>query len=147
MKIKSLFSITALVAASLTSSVTVAADCGWVGVQVKDCVVFEGLGDFKKVFYGPGKYAVRYLNTASWLDFNLMRATSLAIGASSITVKDVNGVDMTGLYNISHGTYSTVTGVPVGTVSSDATFIYDVKGNKSGDKVKVTNICSWSGWC
>lgn len=142
-----LLSVTTLVAASIVSSVTVASDCGWVGTNVKDCVVFEGLGDLTKSFYGLGKYAVRYLNTASWLDFNLMRATSLAIGATSITVKDVNGVDMTGLYDISYGTYSTITGVPVGTVSSDVTFIYDVKGNASDGEVKVTNICTWSGWC
>jgi len=147
MKIKSLLSLSALVAASLMSSATIAHGCGWVGTAVKGCVVFEGLGDFSKTFYGPGKYAVRYLNTASWLDFNLMRATSFAYGATSITVKDVNGVDMTGLYQISHGKNSTITGVAVGTISSDATFIYTVKGVKSDEKVTFKNVCSWSGWC
>jgi len=147
MKIKSLLTLSALVAASLMSSVTVASDCGWVGTSVKGCVVFEGLGDFSKTFYGPGKYAVRYSNTASWTSFNLMRATSYAYGASSITVKDVNGIDMTSLYQISHGKNSTITGIPVGTVSSDAIFIYDVKGVKSDEKVRLSNVCSWTGWC
>ena len=122
-------------------------DCNWVGAPVKDCVVFEGAGDLIEVFKGPGRYAVRYLDTADWVDFNLYTATSYAFGSSSITVTDVNGVDMTDLYQITYGTYSTSTDIPVGQISSDVTLIYDVKGIGSTVDVELKNVCSWTGWC
>ncbi|MFK5894733.1 MAG: hypothetical protein QM504_16050 [Pseudomonadota bacterium] len=122
-------------------------DCNWVGASVKDCVVFEGTGDLMKVFKGPGRYAVRYLNTADWIDFNLYRATSYAFGSSSITVTDINGVDMTGLYQITYGANSASTGIPVGQISSDVTLIYDVEGIDAAVEVEFKNACSWSGWC
>ncbi len=146
MKLKTLLALTSVIATALIGSAN-AADCGWVGVNVKDCVVFNGVGDFTKNFKGPGKYAVRYLNTASWTSYNLYRASTFAYGASSIKVTDINGVDMTGLFQISHGRNSTITGIPVGTIGSDITLIYDVKGNKSTGNVSVKNVCSWSGWC
>jgi len=134
-------------AAKSISSLPTSTDCSWVGTTVKDCVVFEGLGDLVKVFKGPGRYAVRYLNTASWTTFNLYRATSYAIGSTSITVTDVNGIDMTNLLQIYYDTHRTITGLPVGQVSSDITLIYDVKGNSSAADVEFKNVCTWSGWC
>jgi hypothetical protein len=41
-------------------------DCNWVGVNVKNCVAFDGAGDLSANFKGPGIYAVKYLNTPDW---------------------------------------------------------------------------------
>ena len=146
MKIKvSLFTV--FLAFTSISAANAANDCSWVGAPVKDCVVFEGLGDLSQSFKGPGRYAVRYLNTASWPGFNLYRATSYARGSSTIKVTDINGNNMTSLYQITYGMYSTSTGIPVGQVSSDATLIYDVAGVGNNAEVKLSNACSWTGWC
>jgi hypothetical protein len=122
-------------------------DCSWVGAPVKDCVVFEGLGDLQQKFKGPGRYAVRYLNTGGWSGFNLYRATVYAYGASSITATDINGVDMTDLFQISYAGNSAATGLPVGQVSSDVTLIWDIRGVGRSREVTLRNACSWTGWC
>ncbi len=148
MKNKILLSLVAIfLSLSLLSTANAATDCSWVGAEVKDCVVFEGLGDLQKKFTGPGRYAVRYLNTAGWSGFNLYRATVYAYGASSITVTDIYGLDMTNLFQISYGTNSASTGLPVGQISSDVTLIWDVAGVSRSREVTLSNACSWTGWC
>jgi hypothetical protein len=123
-------------------------DCNWVGVNVKDCVVFDGAGDLSANFKGPGMYAVKYLNTPDWgYNYTYYAATSYAFGSTSITVSDVNGNDMTDALRITYNTYGTITGIPVGHYSNDLTLIYEVRGISLSTKVVFRNACTWTGWC